>query len=221
MELTQEQNAWSREVAKVFNCSDTKKVQRLHDDVLCIACDLKPMLLLDYLKPDASCLQKLLNSVPIRAPLESQWTILRYNEEVFLGSLPQIRHRLLNDVNISTMVDVTTTDPLIMADVMTTSTCKELCKWLEKATLPIQGHHEERCMVMEAPTGLILNPCTVYGWLLGYPVVYWFDVEQGYQLDMVELVRNVITATNELPSIPPATQLLWQNVSTELNSTQL
>ena len=33
-----------------------------------------------------------------------------------------------------------------------------------------------------------LNVCTLFGWLLGYPVVYWFDIQRGYSLDMVELV---------------------------------
>ena len=33
-----------------------------------------------------------------------------------------------------------------------------------------------------------LNVCSVFGLLLGYPVVYWFDTERGYYLDMVELV---------------------------------
>lgn len=217
MESVQDQNAWRKAVAKIFNSSDTKKVHQLHDDVLCIACDLKPMLLLDYLKPEASCLQKLLNSVPIKAPLESQWTILRYNKEVLLGNLPQTRHRVLNDVSNITIVDVTTAVPTVLEDVTATTMCKELSKWLDEATLPIQGHCKESCTVMEAPTGLMLNPCTVYGWLLGYPVIYWFDVDRGYQLDMVELVRYIVMATNELPSVCLTThgQLLWQHVSIE------
>ena len=33
-----------------------------------------------------------------------------------------------------------------------------------------------------------LNVCTLFGQLLGYPVVYWFDLELGHSLDMVELV---------------------------------
>ena len=33
-----------------------------------------------------------------------------------------------------------------------------------------------------------LNVCTLFGQLLGYPVIYSFDSERGYSLDMVELV---------------------------------
>ena len=33
-----------------------------------------------------------------------------------------------------------------------------------------------------------LNVCTLFGQLLGYPVVYWFNIERGYSMDMVELV---------------------------------
>lgn len=213
MEHAEEQDSWRRAVGNIFNCFDRKKAQQLHDDVLCMSHDLKPALLLDYLKPEVKSLHKLLNSVPIRAPLKSQWTILRYNEEVFLGNFPQITSQVLNDT--IAMVDVTTTVPTVMEDETTAVMCREVSEWLEKTTFKLQGCNKESCAVIEAPISPTLNPCTVYGWLLGYPVVYWFDEERGYQLGMVELVRNVVTATNQAHSVSPATQLLWQNVSME------
>ena len=46
-----------------------------------------------------------------------------------------------------------------------------------------------------------LNLCTLFGQLLGYPVVYWFDVERGYSLDMVELVCYSVTVTSCDPGL--------------------
>lgn len=33
-----------------------------------------------------------------------------------------------------------------------------------------------------------INPCTLFGWLLGYPIVYWFEGDGGHCLDWEELV---------------------------------
>ena len=38
------------------------------------------------------------------------------------------------------------------------------------------------------------NLCTLFGRLLGYPVVYWFDPNGGYTLDMVPLVQYTVRA---------------------------
>lgn len=38
-----------------------------------------------------------------------------------------------------------------------------------------------------------INLCTLFGRLLGYPLVYWFDPEIGYSLDMVDLVCYTVT----------------------------
>ena len=49
----------------------------------------------------------------------------------------------------------------------------------------------DNCTSNFNPTGgddIELNVCTLFGQLLGYPVVYWFDTERGYSLDMVDLV---------------------------------
>ena len=37
------------------------------------------------------------------------------------------------------------------------------------------------------------NGCTVFGQLLGYPVVYWFDRKTGYTLDAVELICYTVS----------------------------
>ena len=40
-----------------------------------------------------------------------------------------------------------------------------------------------------------LNMCTVFGRLLGYPVVYWFQPDTGHNLDMVHLVNYHVTVS--------------------------
>lgn len=44
-----------------------------------------------------------------------------------------------------------------------------------------------------------LNLCSVFGYLLHYPVVYWFDEEQdGNCLDMEELIRYTVTIRRKI-----------------------
>ena len=45
--------------------------------------------------------------------------------------------------------------------------------------------------------GSELNVCTLFGRLLGYPVVYWFDPAVGYSLDMVELICYCVSISGE------------------------
>ncbi len=45
-----------------------------------------------------------------------------------------------------------------------------------------------------------INLCTLFGQLVGYPTVYWFDVEKGYSLDTVNLVRHSLIFQPQQPS---------------------
>lgn len=46
------------------------------------------------------------------------------------------------------------------------------------------------------------NGCTLFGQLLHYPVVYWFDMERGYSLDAVELICYTVTVRNRPLEVP-------------------
>ena len=54
-----------------------------------------------------------------------------------------------------------------------------------------------------SPAVVELNLCTLFGQLLGYPVVYWFDSLKGYSLDMVELVCHSVSVTSSACPVPP------------------
>lgn len=51
-----------------------------------------------------------------------------------------------------------------------------------------------KCLPSSLPPDL--NMCTVFGRLLGYPVVYWFQPATSYNLDMVQLVNYHVTASS-------------------------
>lgn len=63
-------------------------------------------------------------------------------------------------------------------------------------TIPVvhhrcHGDHVGGCGTAE------VNLCSLFGQLLGYPVVYWFDTSKGYNLDMEKLVQHCVLARME------------------------
>lgn len=65
-------------------------------------------------------------------------------------------------------------------------------------TIPVihhrcHGDHVGGCGTTSAEGNL----CSLFGQLLGYPVVYWFDTSKGYSLDMETLVQHCVLVRTE------------------------
>jgi hypothetical protein len=76
----------------------------------------------------------------------------------------------------------------------------------EEKSIPVirhccNGHNGDGC-------GTGQNLSSLFGQLLGYPVVYWFDTSKGYDLDMVKLVQHSVQARTERASSAMKTQVL-------------
>ena len=65
------------------------------------------------------------------------------------------------------------------------------------------AHEDPNSCAYESPAVVELNLCTLFGQLLGYPVVYCFDSLRGYSLDMVELVCHSVSVTSSACPVPP------------------
>ncbi len=61
------------------------------------------------------------------------------------------------------------------------------------------------------------NLCTLFGRLLGYPLVYWFDINNGYTLDMIPLVRYSVKVKKNEESIATITEVAQQCTNLFLN----
>ena len=57
-----------------------------------------------------------------------------------------------------------------------------------------EGVEEEEGKVCGGTLDWDVNVCSLFGLLLGYPVVYWFDVKFGYDLEMESLVQHMVQA---------------------------
>ncbi len=79
-------------------------------------------------------------------------------------------------------------------------------------TVVSEAHHthKETCLDTEIPVVELhsllrdFNLCTLFGRLLGYPIVYWFDATNGYTLDMIPLIRYMVTVKSNKETIRDA-----------------
>ena len=83
----------------------------------------------------------------------------------------------------------------------------QIKNWFDAVVLSLPSSEEGYPVIIEVETCPV-NLCSLYGWLVGYPVVYWFN--EGSDPN-VELSLWTVNARNRNETEPC---LLWRNVST-------
>ena len=152
------------------------KAERLYDDMMCISLCIKRAVLLDYVIIEERCLNELLKLCSKQCDLK----IIVINGDTFI----------INRSRFST--EFTTTDQSkvrifidLSQDVPLLKSLPNIHRHIDKyVTTVIQTevpsakyHHDSLCDPM--------NYCTVYGWLLDYPLIYWYNDDCVYHIDDV------------------------------------
>lgn len=200
-----------------FGAASCSKWQQLYTDVVCVHLGLKPSLLLDYLKPDAKKLQLLLQEVQVgtACPLSSDLIILKIGEDVFLVKTQSVaiphNGRDSNSALRLTCSYVNITKGIkslsLLSDDLVVGIEQEFEHWWRGFNHRVHQSRADDAGIPIWNSGYSLsNHCSLFGKLLGYPVVYWFDPEQGYSLEMVNLICHSVTLHSpSSPGIKPAT----------------
>ena len=193
-------NSRTTEISSLLRHKPLWKTEKLHDDIICVSNDIKPALLLDYINLDIQAIEEFIISINTK-----DVAVFSLNEDRFV----------LNKTNATIptnifpcpfFVDITKglLDPLILNKEITIPLKKSIKDFINthvnkqyypKSTT-IGTIDEDNTQLKSFPVTAI-NFCTVYGYLLGYPVVYWFDEEKGYDMDFKELVRCVVTVFSD------------------------
>ena len=194
---------FSEQLFKCYGRHNYTKTSRIHDDITCLSHDLKPGLLLDYLKPDSALLQQFLKYLAlINAHFNPrEFTILSLCGDVFLINIRT--EKLVKPV----FIDIT--KGLKVPQIIKGGTQLEtdVQNWFD-THVTVAKQPYDSCPIIKSQTSSALNACTIYGWLCGYPVIYWFNEHNGYDLDMISLTKVTITADNYSPDH----HVLWQKV---------
>ena len=212
--VVDDERLWRDCLRNCFGRSSTAiKAAQLHDDITCLSRGLKPALLLDYIRPDARALQQFLHSLSrhgIALPYH-QLAILSINQDVFLTHVPtlnRISGRTIKFMNIS---GAQRGESMTMLNEDHSSVLEHQIKNWSDAAVSSLPSSEEGYPVISEIEACSVNLCSLYGWLVGYPVVYWFDERGDYNLDNVELSLWTVNARNRNETEPC---LLLGNVST-------
>lgn len=203
---------WQKFFRKHFKRSPQSSSSHFHFDISCAVQGIKPVHLVDYLPPDPHRLQKFLQEV-LHDKTYQGLCVLSIEEDVLFvnyASLIASRRSLPGPTPHPVFIDITRglTRPRVMvetqvAEKLLSDCLKELEKNLPRnkdvTTLPVICHCCQGNQVPVDGCGMPSegNVCSLFGQLLGYPVVYWFDTSKGYCLDMEKLVRHCVLARTE------------------------
>ena len=208
---------WKNSLSKHFGAASCCKWQQLYNDVICIILELKPALLLDYLRPDAKKLQLLLQEVKSGGtlPQSPNLIVVKIGEDVLLVNtqgndcatwstpIPLLRAHCY--VNITKGLEL----PTLISDKLAANLEQNLESWWRE----LGNGFQHQCSVKDVAIPIVdsgnsfHNVCTLFGKLLGYPAVYWFDPDQGYSLEMVNLISHTVTVCSRVQASPSGMKL--------------
>ena len=203
--------SWRETVKKHYGARSSHKWHQIFADITSVLLGLKPSLLLDCLPTDALrfrlFVQEVLplhwGSVDRHADLIPKLCILKVSEDVLLVNMDCLRCEYNSGnsdlpypspefVKITKGVHL----PLLASEEEHSAVNKQLAVWYKALLQQITESPDVLDSAAQIPivnNNDDINRCTLFGWLLNYPVVYWFDPEIGYNLSMVDLVCHTVT----------------------------
>ncbi len=116
-------------------------------------------------------------------------------EESFIGCLKLIfQHNSISELASSNTTTTTTTTAATPTTVTVASTTTAATPTTVTTTVASSSSTTTTFPIVEytnvGPSSL--NLCSLFGYLLCYPVVYWFDIDKGYCLEVEPLVHHVL-----------------------------
>lgn len=194
---------WRGIVCRCYGKRFVSSSWRIWMDVWCVVNGIKLTWLVDYLPLDATKLHQLLEdsrSAGIFTIQDHSLVILMLNNDLLVINTAILLARPPTVfIDVSSKLD----KPVVVSE----------CVW-ESVRCAIQVIHGAITAAKSCSDGQLLivsqltltdevNLCTIFGWLLGYPVVYWFDDGHSDSHDCVSMQHLVcysVTASNAMVS---------------------
>ena len=212
---------WKKAVRGHYGPTASSKWHKLYTDVQCVQLGLKPSFILDYLPPDSHNFQLFLQEVLQYQGSDThsnELCILTLTKDVILTNLSSLGTMFRDREHDQLFVNITKglASPEILSQAATAKVEGELIKWYEKLSgtlkmkrdaglegLPIVSAEVDESGMADCP----LNVSTLFGRLLDYPVVYWFDSKVGYSLDMEDLVCHTVSVHSPTTAVDPSVKV--------------
>ena len=165
------------------------KAERLYDDITCLSLGIKRALLLDYLIIERWHLNELLKLWNEQSKL----IVIVINDDTFI--INKTFTASDRSTSRNNYINLTQNTPLLKSLPNVDNCIEQYVTRLIHSTLVsdnVSGHDN-------------INYCAVYGWVLGYPLIYWDnEADCDYNINIEEVVQCRVTVAS--PS-------LWQQAS--------
>ena len=175
-------------------------------DLLCVIEGIKPALLFDYAMTEPETLKTFLTAVISNGLLpvkNAQLGIIEVGLDVLVYNLQAMTCVVADDIKDVTLIDVTGREgnPRIMnpeechkiTDVILTE-IRQICQSFHS-----EGEELDHIPIHKINDSVDINLSTLFGYLLGYPVIYWFDVKCPKENCLSMLPLTVFTVTGDFP----------------------
>ncbi|XP_025086613.1 UPF0739 protein C1orf74 homolog [Pomacea canaliculata] len=201
------QEQWKLIIRNHFGKRASRRWRELMMDLLCVDHGVKPALLFDYSTPDVTVMYTFLRNLKESSLLQCpnlrivviDMDLLLINLKCFADATGE--RTGLTDMVSKHFIDITPTlsQPQIITDnrklLQHTLDCFQRC--VDK-----QSPFGADSIVWNLDRNELVNPSTLFGLFLGYPVVYWYDMADGCEQSRLSLVpllnfvlKGVITLT--------------------------
>ncbi|XP_067655507.1 UPF0739 protein C1orf74 homolog [Haliotis asinina] len=160
---------WKDLLQATFKRKHVKKWQEMILDILVVDSGFKPGLLWDYGKLDSESLEHLLKRAKERFLLKNTLSVVAIEMDVMILNLDSLRgHHSVSCLDNMKVVDVSfeLQQPESMNDKSRLQTTYQEYKQI------IYDKKNRTCLQTN-----IFNPSSLFGLLLGYPVIYWYSME--------------------------------------------
>ena len=182
--------AWKRQIRKYFCKQCTKHAEKLVLDVLLVDVALKTSFLFDYTCVDANTVRDFVLSIKKEELVTNELTVIIVHDDVFICNFQMLKDSIQNR-NVVT-VAASLAQPAVFdersADGILTAIRFEIDKYIE------DFKDKRECSVLDMKFSSSVNRTTVFGYLLDYPVLYWYDSDGENCLSMVPLINVKVIA---------------------------
>ena len=182
--------AWKRQIRKYFGKRCTKHAENLALDILLVDVALKSSFLLDYTYADANIVNDFVLSIKKEELVKNELTVIRADDDVFICNLQMLEDPIQNRnvVNVAASLSQPAVLDESSADDILTAIRFQIDKHIENLK------DKRGCSVLDLQLPSSVNVTTVFGYLLDYPVLYWYDNGDENCLSMVPLINVRVTA---------------------------
>ena len=169
---------WRNAITSVFGRNSRKHQHAVMRDIMAVDTGLKLSFLVDYMSSSASDWRRLLCALTADDIISHPLLVILLDEtEIFIVRDDLISCLTEEPIPVGVDVSVTNTCPVVLNHSVVEHHKHVLLQCLENMMKEKQSYESELLPRLCLPTSV--NRTTIYGLLLGYPLVYWFTTSEN------------------------------------------